>query len=313
MVRDWESRSPPRELPGAVGARNPPSAARSPAGCTFLRPRNTRSGAPADGRPRCARSNPAWGRDPGYDRGTSTAITDSLSSSSLPARCCSTTKRRNRDSRWLRENLGLASIFPVAAARLLPLIPPIQVKDGAGADGVCCQARSSLLPAFSGIPGLLGSVAQTIQKHVDNLWLLGGEIIRDLNEDPSLRKLPVERLLHDAVDADGGPLSHNGSEQEQRSFDSTCRSLHRFLTHTGHRARASRRFAAGDKRYILLVQCNNVRRRSLRVSSRPAARGKGLRSGASRRGSAIPTMTRRSPPDFQDEAKNIFPLMVQMA
>ena len=73
---------------------------------------------------------------------------------------------------------------------------------------------------------------KTIQKHVDNLWLLGGEIIRDLNEDPSLRKLPVERLLHDAVDVDGGPLIHNGSEEEQRCLDSTCRRLHRFLTHT---------------------------------------------------------------------------------
>src|SRR5687768_3206704 len=28
---------------------------------------------------------------------------------------------------------------------------------------------------------------KTIQKHVDNLWALGGEIIRDLNENPSLR------------------------------------------------------------------------------------------------------------------------------
>jgi hypothetical protein len=80
---------------------------------------------------------------------------------------------------------------------------------------------------------------KTIQKHVDNLWVLGGEIIRDLNEDASLRKLPVDRLVHNAVDADGGPLMHNGSEEEQRSFDSTCRRLHRFLTHTG-RARPLR-------------------------------------------------------------------------
>jgi hypothetical protein len=29
---------------------------------------------------------------------------------------------------------------------------------------------------------------KTIQKHVDHLWVLGGEIIRDLNETPSLRK-----------------------------------------------------------------------------------------------------------------------------
>jgi hypothetical protein len=73
---------------------------------------------------------------------------------------------------------------------------------------------------------------KTIQKHVDNLWVLGGEIIRDLNEDPSLRKLPVNSLVYDAIDADGGPLLHNGSEEEQRSFDSTCRRLHRFLIHT---------------------------------------------------------------------------------
>jgi hypothetical protein len=30
--------------------------------------------------------------------------------------------------------------------------------------------------------------SKTIQKHVDNLWALGGEIIRDLNQIPSLRK-----------------------------------------------------------------------------------------------------------------------------
>ena len=70
---------------------------------------------------------------------------------------------------------------------------------------------------------------KTIRKHVDNLWMLGGEIIRDLHYDPSLRKLAGDRLLRDAVHEDGGPLVHNGSEQEQRSFDSTCRKFHRFL------------------------------------------------------------------------------------
>lgn len=88
---------------------------------------------------------------------------------------------------------------------------------------------------------LVGSelAPRTIQNHVDNLWALGGEIIRDLNEDPSLRKIPVEQLLHNVVHADGGPMLHNGSEEEQRSLDSTCRKFHRFLTHTGP-ARAPR-------------------------------------------------------------------------
>jgi hypothetical protein len=70
----------------------------------------------------------------------------------------------------------------------------------------------------------------TIRRHVDNLWVLGGEIIRDLHYDPSRRKLAGDRLLWDVLHEDGGPLIHNGSEEEQRSLDSTCRKLHRFLT-----------------------------------------------------------------------------------
>jgi hypothetical protein len=65
---------------------------------------------------------------------------------------------------------------------------------------------------------------------VNNLWILGGEIIRDLNEDPSLRKVPIEQLLRKVAGEDSGPLIHNGWEDEQRSFDSTCRKFHRFLT-----------------------------------------------------------------------------------
>jgi hypothetical protein len=71
---------------------------------------------------------------------------------------------------------------------------------------------------------------KTIRRHVDNLWLLGGEIIRDLNYDPSLRRLSADRLLRKVIHEDGGPLLYNGSEDEQRSFDATCRKLHRFRT-----------------------------------------------------------------------------------
>jgi hypothetical protein len=75
---------------------------------------------------------------------------------------------------------------------------------------------------------------KTIRKHVNNLWLLGGEIIRDVNDDPSLRQLSADRLLFTVLHSDGGPLIHNGLEDEQRSFDSTCRKLHRFLTQSRH-------------------------------------------------------------------------------
>jgi hypothetical protein len=73
---------------------------------------------------------------------------------------------------------------------------------------------------------------KTIQKHVDNLWLLGGEFIRDLNYDPSLRKKPVDVVLRRMIEFDGGPLLYHGGEDEQRSFDSTCRKLRRFFTET---------------------------------------------------------------------------------
>ena len=81
---------------------------------------------------------------------------------------------------------------------------------------------------------------KTIQRHVDNLWLLGGEIIRDLNQDPSLRKLSADRLVQSVIGDDGGPLIHNGSEEEQSSFDSTCRKLHRFRTQNSARQPAAR-------------------------------------------------------------------------
>jgi len=46
---------------------------------------------------------------------------------------------------------------------------------------------------------------KTIQKHVDNVWALGGEFIRDLHNDPSLRKKPVDLVLRRMIEY-GGPL-----------------------------------------------------------------------------------------------------------
>ena len=46
---------------------------------------------------------------------------------------------------------------------------------------------------------------KTIRQHVDNLWMLGGEIIRDLNYDPSLRKMAADRLLRNVIHAGRRP------------------------------------------------------------------------------------------------------------
>ena len=79
-----------------------------------------------------------------------------------------------------------------------------------------------------------GLSKRTIQNHVDNIWLLGGEIIRDVHEEPRLRKRSAEQLVRDVIHEEGGPLIHHGWEDEQRSFDSTCRKFHRFLTQSQH-------------------------------------------------------------------------------
>ena len=72
---------------------------------------------------------------------------------------------------------------------------------------------------------------KTIQKHVDNMWALGGEFIRDLHNDPSMRKRPVDQTLLRKIEY-GGPLLYHGGEDQQMSFDSTCRKFRRFLTET---------------------------------------------------------------------------------
>jgi len=69
---------------------------------------------------------------------------------------------------------------------------------------------------------------KTIQKHVDNVWVLGGEFIRDLHNDASLRRRPVDQALLKMIES-GGPLLYRGGEDQQQSFDSTCRKLRRFL------------------------------------------------------------------------------------
>ena len=73
---------------------------------------------------------------------------------------------------------------------------------------------------------------KTIRKHLDNMWALSGEFIRDLHNDPSLRKKAVDRVLLQMIEYDGGPLLYHGDEEQQRSFDSTCRKFYRFHAQT---------------------------------------------------------------------------------
>ena len=55
----------------------------------------------------------------------------------------------------------------------------------------------------------------TVKRHLDNLWLLGGELIRSINMDPEDReKTPMELLL-DNIDEIGGPYCRHLDSDEQ--------------------------------------------------------------------------------------------------
>lgn len=55
-------------------------------------------------------------------------------------------------------------------------------------------------------------LSKAIQKRVNSLWMLGGEIIRNLNETLHLRRVPVERLLADLIEDGSSLLCHGDSE-----------------------------------------------------------------------------------------------------
>ena len=56
-------------------------------------------------------------------------------------------------------------------------------------------------------------------------------MIRLWHEQPHLRKRGILRMLLEAIDDDGGPILYTPlTESDQRSFDSTCKLLHRFTT-----------------------------------------------------------------------------------
>lgn len=79
---------------------------------------------------------------------------------------------------------------------------------------------------------LLRSKASTsaFNRHRDNLWQIGGEIIRRRHDDPDLHRLPVGELIHTLVEEDSGPLIWPRiSESEQNAIDATSRKLYRFL------------------------------------------------------------------------------------
>ena len=83
-----------------------------------------------------------------------------------------------------------------------------------------------------------GLARKTVRRHRDNLWLLGGELIRRRYDDKKLARMDAEVAIAHLVSDESGPLVYPRiSESEQDSLDATCRKLHKFLQ--GRRTAAS--------------------------------------------------------------------------
>jgi len=63
-----------------------------------------------------------------------------------------------------------------------------------------------------------GLTRKTLNLHRDNLWALGGELIRDLHETPKLRKRPAIEWVVAAVDGGEGPVLHWSRDRTRTAF-----------------------------------------------------------------------------------------------
>ena len=75
-----------------------------------------------------------------------------------------------------------------------------------------------------------GFTRKTVRRHLDNLWSIGGEIIRAVNYDDGLRRKKPGELLLNSVELGEAPLLYHFDESDQRSCDATARKLLRFLS-----------------------------------------------------------------------------------
>ncbi len=75
-----------------------------------------------------------------------------------------------------------------------------------------------------------GLAKATLRRHRDNLWALGGELIRRRYDDAAMARQNVTDAIAQLIEGEGGPLIWPRiTEAEQDSLDATCRRLDRFM------------------------------------------------------------------------------------
>jgi hypothetical protein len=76
----------------------------------------------------------------------------------------------------------------------------------------------------------------TIKKYLDNLAVLGGELIRQVNYEEHQRKWSAKKLILEYLDEDGGPRPYHWSRtnftesQYIKQYNSVCRLFYKHLT-----------------------------------------------------------------------------------
>jgi hypothetical protein len=70
---------------------------------------------------------------------------------------------------------------------------------------------------------------KTINSYIDDLWVLGGYIIKMLHHNESYRHDEPQWLIPRFIDSFDGPYISDMSEDEQHRFDRTYRKLYKYV------------------------------------------------------------------------------------
>ena len=99
---------------------------------------------------------------------------------------------------------------------------------GRPSNQVACAGLARLTPFLLHLLNQ-GLAKATVSRHRDNLWTLGGELIRRRYDDDELARQDVKAAFGQIIGRDGGPLMWPRiTEAQQNSLDATCRKLERF-------------------------------------------------------------------------------------
>jgi hypothetical protein len=102
--------------------------------------------------------------------------------------------------------------------------------EGEPADVPVGRALVAIMHAFMTYLQQQELSSTTLRRHLDNLWLIGGEIIREINYHPRRRAKPARSLLFEAIQYGEAPSVGNLTVAEQTAVDATARKLLKFLS-----------------------------------------------------------------------------------